>query len=163
MSNGQKKAGSGFWSPYHGGAYAGYQQPIKSEASSTGAPIRTDSSSSNGDAMNALVGIISNGITTSLSELQTSIGEVKTQNENNNREIKEKLDGINKPSWHESLFNPATLAVLGVVILLILSFIVGSLQKYTGIKFIDVKDLMLLLGGGLVGLLGGEKINKTNK
>nr|WP_015060189.1 hypothetical protein [Rahnella sp. WMR42]CAZ68141.1 hypothetical protein [Rahnella sp. WMR42] len=163
MSQQNNQFSSSQWGATFGSHYSGYQQSIKKEASSTAAPLRFDGSSSNGDAMNALIGIIGGGLTSTLSELQVSIGEIKTQNNTNSTEIKEKIGELNKSSWHESLFNPATLAVLGIVTLLILCIIAGILKKYTNVGLADLKDYILLFGGGLVGLLGGDKIKNNTK
>lgn len=162
MSQNNKNFIAGQWGGSFGNYQSGYQNPIKTEASSTAAPLRMDGSSSNRDVMSDLIGIIGGGITTSLSDLKSGIGEIKDQNTTNSKEIKDKIDNIYKNNWLDSLLNPATLAVIGIVILLVICFIAAILKKYTDIGFSDLRDYIFLFGGGLVGLIGGDKMKKNS-
>ncbi len=163
MTEESNQSSSSQWSGEFGNFYSGYTQNFKNEGSSTAAPLTASSSNSNGDAMNALISIVGGGISKTLSDLQTTISDVKTNSENSSKEIKDKIDNLNKLSWVEQLLNPTTLAVLGIVLILLTCFIGGILKKYTGVSLADLKDYILSLSGGLVGLLGGGVIKNSSK
>lgn len=79
MNEDSNPLSSNQWSGAFGGYYSGYNQSFKNEGSSTAAPLASSGSTSNGDAMNALISIVGTEITKSYSELKGAIGDVKRQ------------------------------------------------------------------------------------
>ena len=135
----------------------------KTETSIPSPQVKINSSTSNQDPMNALIGIITNNINSSFSELKDGIKNVKEENEKSNNEIKDKLNYINRSSWVHTLVEPSTMSV--IAIFLIISFFITLVlfKRFTGTSMNDVKDYILFLGGGLVGILGGDKIKSKNE
>ncbi|MDI9280480.1 hypothetical protein QMZ65_25040, partial [Pantoea sp. EABMAA-21] len=163
MSETPKGTSSTNWNDPVNHQYKLYQYAhtqAKAEGSSTGTPLKMETSASNPDAMSALIGIINTSMTTSISDLKTSMAEVKSQSETDSKEIKDKIDKIKTSPWASSLLEPTTIAILSVLVLIITFILVAAFNKFTGATMNDVKDYILLFGGGLVGFLGGDKMKK---
>lgn len=135
------------------------------ETSTPASAMKKTQTDTNPDIMNSLLGMINTHINSSIGEIKKAIEQVKIDSDANTKSISDKIDGIPKYHWVESLLNPATLAVIGVFVILLLILLSVLLKKFTSVSFSDVKDYLFFLSGGLVGLLskGSEKTKPEEK